>query len=130
MIFVHLQVPDGSRRLKSEDSTPTDLLPLADSTAVSSLDFQSNSLPLVGSISGGVDKLTPPADEQPEVEETWPGKVCAFCNLGERSQLGCGEMVRLEVGNDFEALRQNYQPPPPVPVTPNDTVSLFCKKFN
>ena len=36
----------------------------------------------------------------------WPGKVCAFCNLSERSQLGQGEMLRLEVGNDFEAARQ------------------------
>ena len=43
-----------------------------------------------------------------EVEETWPGKVCAFCNLGERSQLGQGEMLRLEVGADFETLRQNH----------------------
>lgn len=41
------------------------------------------------------------------IEETWPGKVCAFCNLGERSQLGQGEMLRLEVGSDFESLRQS-----------------------
>lgn len=40
------------------------------------------------------------------IEETWPGKVCAFCNLGERSQLGQGLMLRLEVGSDFESLRQ------------------------
>lgn len=36
----------------------------------------------------------------------WPGKVCAFCNLSERSELGQGEMLRLEVGADFEAARQ------------------------
>ena len=41
------------------------------------------------------------------IDETWPGKVCAFCNLGERSQLGQGLMLRLEVGSDFEGLRQN-----------------------
>lgn len=41
------------------------------------------------------------------IEETWPGKVCAFCNLGERSQLGQGEMLRLEVGADFENQRQS-----------------------
>lgn len=46
-------------------------------------------------------------DELELIEETWPGKVCAFCNLGERSQLGQGEMLRLEVGQDFEAVRQN-----------------------
>lgn len=43
------------------------------------------------------------------IEETWPGKVCVFCNLGERSQLGQGPMLRLEVGTDFESLRQNTQ---------------------
>lgn len=47
------------------------------------------------------------ADELELIEETWPGKVCAFCNLGERSQLGQGEMLRLEVGQDFEAVRQS-----------------------
>lgn len=41
------------------------------------------------------------------IEETWPGKVCSFCNLGERSQLGQGEMLRLEVGPDFESQRQS-----------------------
>lgn len=33
-------------------------------------------------------------DESPYFPEHWPGKVCAFCNLGERSQLGQGDMLR------------------------------------
>ena len=48
-------------------------------------------------------------DELELIEETWPGKVCAFCNLGERSQLGQGEMLRLEVSQDFEAVRHSTQ---------------------
>lgn len=35
------------------------------------------------------------ADEPPYFPEKY-GKLCAFCNLGERSQLGQGEMLRLE----------------------------------
>ncbi|KAK4027342.1 hypothetical protein OUZ56_016352 [Daphnia magna] len=42
-----------------------------------------------GSMGGGDSELE-------LIEETWPGKVCAFCNLGESSQLGQGEMLRLE----------------------------------
>lgn len=30
-----------------------------------------------------------------------PGKVCGFCNLGERSQLGQGEMLRLSCPEGF-----------------------------
>ena len=30
-----------------------------------------------------------------------PGKVCAFCNLGERSQLGQGQMLRLSCPDGF-----------------------------
>lgn len=36
------------------------------------------------------------ADEPPYFPEKY-GKLCAFCNLGERSQLGQGEMLRLEL---------------------------------
>lgn len=35
-------------------------------------------------------------DEPPYFPEKY-GKLCAFCNLGERSQLGQGEMLRLEL---------------------------------
>lgn len=36
------------------------------------------------------------ADEPPYFPDKY-GKLCAFCNLGERSQLGQGEMLRLEL---------------------------------
>ncbi len=31
-----------------------------------------------------------------------PGKVCAFCNLGERSMLGQGDLIRLTVPDGFD----------------------------
>lgn len=38
-----------------------------------------------------------PAPEEPcYFPEKWPGKLCILCNLGERSQLGQGEMLRME----------------------------------
>lgn len=40
-----------------------------------------------------------PAEEPPYFPEKFPGKVCVLCNLGERSQLGQGEMLRLEANN-------------------------------
>lgn len=40
------------------------------------------------------------SDEPPYFPEKYGGKLCAFCNLGERSQLGQGEMLRLEVGDE------------------------------
>lgn len=36
-------------------------------------------------------------DDPPYFPEKYSGKLCAFCNLGERSQLGQGEMLRLEL---------------------------------
>lgn len=38
-----------------------------------------------------------PPEELPYFPEKWPGKVCALCCLGERSQLGQGEMLRIQV---------------------------------
>ncbi|XP_026321911.1 uncharacterized protein LOC113231673 isoform X2 [Hyposmocoma kahamanoa] len=39
------------------------------------------------------DDFTMPAPEEPPyMPEKWPGKLCALCNLSERSQLGQGEM--------------------------------------
>lgn len=31
-----------------------------------------------------------------------PGKVCAFCNLGERSQLGQGSLLKLDWEKEFK----------------------------
>lgn len=39
------------------------------------------------------------SDEPPYFPEKY-GKLCAFCNLGERSQLGQGEMLRLELNEE------------------------------
>ena len=33
---------------------------------------------------------------------TRPGKTCALCNLGERSMLGQGELMRFEIPNGFD----------------------------
>lgn len=40
------------------------------------------------------------SDEPPYFPEKYNGKLCAFCNLGERSQLGQGEMLRLELTDE------------------------------
>lgn len=37
-----------------------------------------------------------PEETSPYFPERWPGKLCILCNLGERSQLGQGEMLRFE----------------------------------
>lgn len=42
------------------------------------------------------EKIMQPPDELPYFPEKWPGKVCALCCLGERTQLGQGEMLRIE----------------------------------
>ncbi|KPJ08857.1 Histone-lysine N-methyltransferase MLL3 [Papilio machaon] len=42
------------------------------------------------------DDFTMPAPEEPPyMPEKWPGKVCALCNLSEKSQLGQGEMRQI-----------------------------------
>lgn len=46
---------------------------------------------------GSGEKVMQPPEELPYFPEKWPGKVCALCCLGERSQLGQGEMLRIEV---------------------------------
>uniref|UniRef100_A0A182MGK2 PHD-type domain-containing protein n=1 Tax=Anopheles culicifacies TaxID=139723 RepID=A0A182MGK2_9DIPT len=41
--------------------------------------------------------LMPAPDDTPYFPEKYPGKLCILCNLGERSQLGQGEMLRIEM---------------------------------
>ncbi|XP_050538533.1 histone-lysine N-methyltransferase 2D-like isoform X4 [Daktulosphaira vitifoliae] len=41
-------------------------------------------------------------------QENWPGKVCAFCNLGERSQLGQGTFLRLEWDKNFKLSLEEF----------------------
>lgn len=66
------------------------------SSLVSNLPFDSelNSFPSSG------DKVMQPPEEPPYFPEKWAGKLCALCCLGERSQLGQGEMLRIEVKDD------------------------------
>lgn len=45
------------------------------------------------------EKVMQPPEEPPYFPEKWPGKLCALCCLGERSQLGQGEMLRMEAKN-------------------------------
>lgn len=39
-------------------------------------------------------------DELPYPPEKFPGKLCALCNLGERSQLGQGNMLKILVNDE------------------------------
>ncbi|KMQ91190.1 histone-lysine n-methyltransferase trr [Lasius niger] len=48
-----------------------------------------------GESGGNIDRSMPAPEEPPYFPEQWPGKACALCNLGERSQLGQGELLRL-----------------------------------
>ena len=73
-----------------DTSNPASLIP---STSSSSLDQEMSLMPY----SGGAEKVMQPPEEPPYFPEKYPGKVCALCCLGERSQLGQGEMLRLEV---------------------------------
>lgn len=57
------------------------------------------------------EKPAPVLEELPYFPEQWPGKVCAFCNLGERSQLGQGEMLRLVCPDGFIPQRVASEPP-------------------
>lgn len=45
--------------------------------------------------------------------EQWPGKVCAFCNLSERSQLGQGELMKIKCPEGFVPQKKE-------PKTPDD----------
>lgn len=51
------------------------------------------------SVASSMEKLHEEVSLFPEV---WPGKVCVFCNLGERSMLGQGELLRLEISEGFD----------------------------
>lgn len=46
------------------------------------------------------DKIMQAPEEPIYFVEKYPGKLCAFCNLPERSQLGQGEMMRYEENED------------------------------
>ncbi|XP_063990116.1 histone-lysine N-methyltransferase 2C-like isoform X3 [Diachasmimorpha longicaudata] len=76
----------GIRRTKSKDD---------DTHSESQSPLRLGDDPGVEGESSGIDRSMPAPEEPPYVPEKWPGKVCAFCNLGERSQLGQGELLQL-----------------------------------
>lgn len=55
---------------------------------------------LVPYVSGSAEKIMQPPEEPPYFPEKWSGKLCALCCLGERSQLGQGEMLRIEIAEE------------------------------
>lgn len=50
-----------------------------------------------------------PSDELPYPPEKYPGKTCALCNLGERSQLGQGVMLRIPVNDESMDVPERMQ---------------------
>ncbi len=76
-------VDESSNTMMSTSSTPSTPL----DQEMSLVPFQSS------------EKIMQPPDEPPYFPEKYPGKLCVLCCLGERSQLGQGEMLRIEVGD-------------------------------
>uniref|UniRef100_A0A336MIG1 Histone-lysine N-methyltransferase 2C n=1 Tax=Culicoides sonorensis TaxID=179676 RepID=A0A336MIG1_CULSO len=56
-----------------------------------------------GSLSDVASALMPAPEEPTYFLEKWPGKLCILCNLGERSQLGQGEMLKMEAEEDEQS---------------------------
>lgn len=78
-------------QIMSASQSPDDQLSV---TPTMELDMISNASVLMPAPAAGQN------DEPPYFPEKYTGKLCAFCNLGERSQLGQGEMLRLEVTDE------------------------------
>lgn len=57
-------------------------------------------------MSENAEELDAVAEEKamllPYFQERYTGKQCVLCNLGERSQLGQGEMLRFDVGDRLD----------------------------
>ncbi|CAB3239125.1 unnamed protein product [Arctia plantaginis] len=72
--------------------------------------------------------IPPIPEEPPYMPEKWPGKVCALCNLSERSQLGQGEMRQIPCklndgdGSSTPAITSGNATPTNI-VTPTSTPS-------
>ncbi len=53
--------------------------------------------------SGSSSSFDPYADQEELLfTENYPGKLCALCNLSERSALGQGDMVKYKLPSDFD----------------------------
>lgn len=88
----------------SASQSPDDLSSSTAVTPTMELDLINNAAILMPAPTG---QLLMGGDEPPYFPEKYAGKLCAFCNLGERSQLGQGEMLRLEVSNDEISVDSN-----------------------
>ncbi|XP_023312429.1 histone-lysine N-methyltransferase 2C isoform X6 [Anoplophora glabripennis] len=88
----------GGRSFRQPDRTEFDmsLFTPSPSDEMTMLDPETGSL-----IFQERERPLPSLEEPPYFPEQWPGKVCAFCNLGERSQLGQGDMLRLNCPENF-----------------------------
>lgn len=97
-----IMVAATTSSLSSTTATATTTAALVPST---SMDQEMSLMPYTGN----GDKVMQPPEEPPYFPEKWPGKLCAFCCLGERSQLGQGEMLRLEVsvGDEINSLNSS-----------------------
>lgn len=84
----------GARRFKQFDRTDSDLYMQPSLIDEPMLDPETGALIFT-------TEQKPLPEELPYAPEQWPGKVCAFCNLGERSQLGQGELLRLNCPDGF-----------------------------
>ncbi|XP_022825140.1 histone-lysine N-methyltransferase 2C isoform X2 [Spodoptera litura] len=73
--------------------------------------------------------IPPIPEEPPYMPEKWPGKLCALCNLSERSQLGQGEMRQIMCklgegdGSSTPAICNSGGATPTNPPTPSSTPS-------
>lgn len=102
---------DGSNSLLSTPSIPMDSDQLTSSfanasatsagsvsnTTIATATTTITTLSATNSNSVSAEKIMQPPEELPYFPEKWPNKVCALCCLGERSQMGQGEMLRIEV---------------------------------
>lgn len=89
------------KRVKSIDRADSDVasVPQSPSEESGMLDPETGTLVLLS------EKTTSISEEPPYFSEQWPGKVCVVCNLGERSQLGQGELLRLTCPEGFTPRR-------------------------
>lgn len=92
-----MQSPRSS--IKRSDSVDTSSVPQSPTSENCILDPETGAfIP----IDKDKDKQMLAPEEPPYYPEQYPGKVCAFCNLSERSQLGQGELLRLPCPEGFK----------------------------
>lgn len=104
--FLKSLVLSGTTQMGSNDdisisltggSGSTTPLPTTSPALVPSSPSMDQDMSIVPYTGGSAEKIMQPPEEPPYFPEKWPGKVCALCCLGERSQLGQGEMLRIEM---------------------------------